>query len=268
MNPIHHGPKPYAILVKVILFYVITLVIFAAMAALTRRMPFAGHVAMLACVVLTWLLTVLFVRRDKISLKETGVSPGRTSTSRFLIGFAAGTAMVSVQVLILAAIAPVKFSFAGKIPWDGISLSLLLYLLIACREELAFRGYALQRLSSALSPAAGLVIITLVFILEHVMAGLSWKMAVIGPGLGGVLFGLAALKTKGIALPIGLHFSWNFMQWLLGFKDQTGIWRELVEKGQERYAENAALISYSIVMVLAIAGVAFFVRSPSSQPAV
>lgn len=228
------------------------------MAGITKHLPYANHLSMLGSVVLMFLLTLLFVRVDRISLQDVGAVPNRNSIVRFMAGFTAGIIMVLIQVMILSCFAPVNFSISATVNWENIVLSLFLYMLIACREELVFRGYALRRLSSSISPAAALLVITALFVLEHVIAGVSWKMSVIGSGLGGLLFGLAAIKTKGLALPIGLHFSWNFMQWLLGFKNETGVWHELVEKGHEQYAENVALIGFSVTMILAIAGVASF----------
>lgn len=89
---------------------------------------------------------------------------------------------------------------------------------------------------------------------------MSWKMSILGPGLGGVLFGLAALKTKGLALPLGLHFSWNFTQWLFGFKNNNGVWREIVEKGQETHAENIALTGFVIAMTIGITSLLLFYK--------
>lgn len=228
------------------------------MAGITKRLSYANHLSMLGSVALTFLLTFLFARRDKIRLQEVGVVPDSRGIFLFLAGFTTGLVMVLIQVLILSNFAPVKFIMDGTTRWENVAVSLLLYLLIACREELVFRGYPLRKLSNSISPSAAVLIITVLFILEHVMAGVSWKMSIIGSGLGGLLYGIAAVKSKGLALPIGLHFSWNFTQWLLGFKNETGVWRELVEKGRDQYAENVALVSFSIVMILAIAGIVSF----------
>ena len=77
-------------------------------------------------------------------------------------------------------------------------------------------------------------------------------MAVLGPGTGAILFGIAALKTKGIALPIGSHTGWNFGQWSWGFKNMPGILEAVVKKGYESRVENNGLLAYLFVMGLAI----------------
>src|SRR4051812_17004818 len=92
----------------------------------------------------------------------------------------------------------------------------------------------------------------LIFILEHIASGMTLKMAITGSGSGGVLFGLSALKTKGLALPLGLHSAWNFGQWSMGFKNKPGIWATVVEKGYETRTEHIGLAAFVLVMVLAI----------------
>ena len=67
-----------------------------------------------------------------------------------------------------------------------------------------------------------------------------------------MLFGFAALKTSGIALPIGLHTAWNFGQWCLGFKKETGILHGVADKGFENAVERNAWISYLLIMTIAI----------------
>ena len=95
-------------------------------------------------------------------------------------------------------------------------------------------------------------IMVLVFILEHLFTGFTLKAAVLGSGLGAVLFGLAVLRARNIALSIGLHFGWNLTHWALGFKNSTGLWVESVAKGSEHQSENIAFIAYTIVMLLGI----------------
>ena len=46
----------------------------------------------------------------------------------------------------------------------------------------------------------------IIFILEHILGGTPIGMSIIGVGLGGVLFSIAALKTKGLALPLRHSF--------------------------------------------------------------
>ena len=99
---------------------------------------------------------------------------------------------------------------------------------------MAFRGYALWNSNYAIGPWKALLIVTFIFILEHIAGGMTAGQAIAGAGAGALLFGIAALRTKGLALPIGLHAAWNFGQWLLGFKDEPGLWHAIIQKGFEK----------------------------------
>ena len=90
-------------------------------------------------------------------------------------------------------------------------------------------------------------------------------MAIIGSGLGGVLFGVAALKSRGLALPLGLHSAWNFGQWVVGFKNKPGIWNAVVDKGFEKQTENISLTAFAIVMLLAIIAIILFYKRKTKQ---
>jgi membrane protease YdiL (CAAX protease family) len=51
------------------------------------------------------------------------------------------------------------------------------------------------------------------FAVEHVVGGMRWLHAILGAGIGSLLLGMAALATRGLAMPISLHAAWNFGQW-------------------------------------------------------
>ncbi|MEG9435147.1 CPBP family intramembrane metalloprotease [Edaphobacter sp. HDX4] len=65
--------------------------------------------------------------------------------------------------------------------------------------------------------------VALVFALEHLAGGATWINAILGTVGGSLLFGMAAIVMRGLAVPIGLHGAWNFGQWTLGEKESSGI---------------------------------------------
>jgi len=251
--------------IKVLLFYVLSILIFATIAGITKTLMYPNHISILVSTFLTFVLVIIFTKWDKLRFQEVGITFERYSLPRFFSGFGIGFLMVLLQAVIVSNFAQVKFCLSANFSPVSIVSSLLLYFLIACREELVFRSYALRNLAYIMKPLIALIIITIIFILEHVIAGVSWKMSILGSGFGGVLFGLSALKTKGLALPLGLHFAWNFTQWLLGFKDKTGVWQEVVEKGNDQYAENVALIGFIVAMSISICGILIYYRRQTNN---
>jgi hypothetical protein len=184
-----------------------------------------------------------------------GVVPGRLTISRLGIGFIVGIFLALLQPLLVLVFGHLKLVINSKLTSAYVISNLLLYLLTSCREELAFRGYPLRSLSYVMSSWKAQLIIAVIFSLEHVIGGMTWIQAFLGAGVGAILFGIAALKTKGIALPIGIHAAWNFGQWCVGFKNEPGIWQAITEKGYESIVERNGFISYLLVMGLGYIGI-------------
>jgi membrane protease YdiL (CAAX protease family) len=67
---------------------------------------------------------------------------------------------------------------------------------------------------------------------------------------------MAALATRGLALPIGLHAAWNFGQWMIGEKETPGLWRPVVAGGPSAHADHVAMIAY--IVTFAVATLAFW----------
>lgn len=83
--------------------------------------------------------------------------------------------------------------------------------------------------------------------------------------MGSLLFGMAAIATRGLAVPIGIHAAWNIGDWLRGNKEMPGVWSPVVEPGYESYVQATGLSSYVIVMALSI--FAFWLLYRTRQPA-
>lgn len=60
------------------------------------------------------------------------------------------------------------------------------------------------------------VLSSVLFALAHSLNSHFTTIALISHFFGGIIYSYAYLKTKGIWLPFGLHFGWNFTQDVLG----------------------------------------------------
>ncbi len=146
-----------------------------------------------------------------------------------------------------------------------VLLAFAAYLMLALREELAFRGYSLRRMESALGFWISLLIMVVAFTLEHAAAGWTWSRAMLGPPAGALLFGMAALATRGIAVPLGIHSAFNFGQWLMGQKEIAGPFQLVVDAGYARQAEILGYAGYLAGTLLGIAGFWLLCRSRSGN---
>lgn len=134
-----------------------------------------------------------------------------------------------------------------------IAVTLITYVLLACREELAFRGYPLRRLYSSFGLWGSQAIVAVAFALEHVAGGSTWMNAILGAAVGSLLFGMAAIATRGLAVPIGLHAAWNFGDWMHGGKASGGLWRPIGPENYQARADIVAMGGYVAVMVASTA---------------
>ncbi|HTE28277.1 lysostaphin resistance A-like protein [Flavitalea sp.] len=130
------------------------------------------------------------------------------------------TLMIIPSVLLLV---------TGHVTWQGsgidirtLTLGTFMFLMVAIAEELLFRGFIFQRLIDAFGEWPAQIIISLLFLLTHLdnpgMTGNIKLFASINIFLASILFGLAYIKTRSLAMPIGIHFMANWVQGiLLGF---------------------------------------------------
>jgi hypothetical protein len=99
---------------------------------------------------------------------------------------------------------------------------LFLFAGVAATEELLFRGFVFQRLISGVGQWPTQLITAAFFLLTHLnnpgMTGGVKVMASVNIFLASILFGLAFIRTRGLAMPLGLHWMANWMQGgVLGF---------------------------------------------------
>lgn len=205
--------------------------------------------------VLTLGLTVLFVRWDGLKLDAVGAAWRWRTARRAVYGFGIGLVLAALEAGSIFAGGHVHWVAAGRhISAGQVLLGLGGYLLLSMREELAYRGYPLRRLETAWGMWIALLSLAVVFGLEHRLGGWSWWSALTGPVAGAILFGMAALATRGLAVPVGMHAAFNFGQWALGQKSVAGVWRPVVDAGFSRQAEVLGYSGYLGGVALATVG--------------
>ena len=134
------------------------------------------------------------------SLKDTG------------IGFLWG-------ILIMAAVIGI-FALCGWYKIIGCSFNvafvyryLMAYFVVAVGEEIVFRGIMFRLLDSQFNIWVALIFSALLFGAAHIINPNATVVSTIGISLAaGVLFGLLFKYYRTLWVPIGIHWSWNFVQ--------------------------------------------------------
>lgn len=167
-----------------------------------------------ACLLLlleTWFLLVVFDRR---SFRTLGLwfYPGWAGEG--LRGAALGGGLV-VGVVGLAVVFR-GIGYQGILPEAAQALAGVprvagVVLLAAAFEELAFRGYAFQRLVEGLGEWGGVAVFSVLFGMVHLGNPAATPFTAANTILAGALLSVAYLKTRALWMPLGLHFAWNFL---------------------------------------------------------
>lgn len=249
---------------RVLLFWSCCMVVFAIAAPVTKSLPkpWSSILSVTIALLFTLGLTILFVRWEKLSLRAVGVVPGRSSLLRVVIGFLIGLLFPALQAALVLLAGHTRLVISADLSMTKLLLAFLLFFVLSCREELAFRAYPLRSLNYTLGPWPALLVVAIMFGVEHVIGGSSWIEGLIGVGVAALLYGIAALKTKGLAVPIGAHAAWNFGQWVLGFKGEPGVWTVVIDPEYKDRVATVGFISYLVVMITGIIVVCFYWRKP------
>lgn len=138
---------------------------------------------------------------------------------QLLLGALGGAVLMLVPALVLAGFGWVAWEWNGA---GALPSAVALFAGAALAEELIFRGFIFQRLIDGLGQWPAQLILAGYFLLTH-SAGLSAAgelraLAGVNIFLASILFGLAFIRTRSLAMPLGLHFAANLTQGaILGF---------------------------------------------------
>lgn len=203
-----------------------------------------GGASSLLIVGMTW----LFLGCDRRRFGGVGLNLTRGSAARLVLGAVAAVAIYALIVVLVATLlGPLQFARATGQPVSGIVLTVITTLVLATMEELGFRGYPLRTLVPVVGHWPAQLIVAVAFGACHVLFGYSWQSILVGVIPCGLLFGVAATASRGLAMPIGLHTGLNLAQWAMGEKGGRGIWT-IIADDQTR----VRIASFSPVVVVAV----------------
>lgn len=204
-------PKPLHPILKVVLFciaftglYVLIYFLKSSFIPASSQWVHAG-----IGIAVALLVTALFLKMDKMRFRDIGLFWEGRTLPRFGLGILIGIGLMGA--LTTAVILFSRF----RIEWNADS-NLLTFLWgslpllpLAFMEELAFRAYPLETLKKKTGIRTTILVTALLFGAYHLANGWTLQNAFLGAGVWGIIFGLAAIRSGGIALPTGLHYAVN-----------------------------------------------------------
>ncbi|MBA2291933.1 MAG: CPBP family intramembrane metalloprotease [Gemmatimonadales bacterium] len=217
-------------------------------------------------------MTFWLLRREGRTAEMVGLRWSATSLRRFVAGLILGAGVYAIILLMTSLIAgPLDISRAVRPTGFALLTVVATTLALGAMEEVGFRAYPLLTLVESLGKWWGQLIVAVAFALTHVLYGWSFSTVALGVFPSALLFGAAAVATRGIACPFGVHVALNLCQWAMGEKGEPGVWHITLGNASEaKVAALAPTIAFIVVSVSAIAvllGSAWHVRRTSETAA-
>jgi len=161
-------------------------------------------------------LSVYLLRRQGASLASLGLPTIRGRVPELAFGFVVSAAMFLAVAWTQSIVTGSPWEFQGTAGLVAAVYGLALTTCFVLAEELLFRGVGLRALRGLFGPSAAVVLSAVLFGAYHLVGSGDWAMGAFfrffTAMLGGLLFGYAAVRSGGLALPIGLHLGGNWVQ--------------------------------------------------------
>lgn len=128
-------------------------------------------------------------------------------------------------------------------------------------EEMLFRGWLQPQIAPVVGAPAAVLLVAVIFAALHLLGGATGVLTMVNLMLGGILFGLIAVRDGGIAGAIAAHWGWNVgEQMLLGLDPNPGVGAfgalfdfDLV--GATRWGGSDQGLNASLAMTIALAAI-------------
>lgn len=223
-------------------WWVLVFIVFVAATRLVHAPLLAALKALEVPEVLRDPLPVLFVllatsactRLRREPLSSVGLHLNGRWWRELGAGFGLGGLALLLAALLMVGFGGVRFELDPVRGLGALAVGLWAFLFAALLEELLFRGFLFQRLLDGIGVWRAQLLVAGLFALAHWgnpgMEGATRVWATLDIGLAAAMLGMAYLRTRSLALPIGLHLGWNWVQGnVLGLgvsgHDTGGWWR-------------------------------------------
>lgn len=201
---------------------------------------------------IAFLLAWIFIRVERKSLADYHLVWKRDTILKFLKGIAIGVISYLAIVLVLVVFANLAIAANPK-AWSTWTLFWYLSIIpLAWMEEVAFRSYTFIKLNNAFGLRATQLIVAVVFGFYHVALGWNIVTAFLGPAIWAFVFGIAAVRSNGIALPTGIHVGLNVTLTILGM---GGAGYEPLFIAHQTESDANAMVGLSTRIVVLLVGV-------------
>ncbi|MVT10661.1 CPBP family intramembrane glutamic endopeptidase [Chitinophaga tropicalis] len=200
------------------------------------------------------------------SFKDIGCVTGNRQDNLYLLsGTMAGGLMLVISALSMQLLTGFHWVNNPGFRWYEVLTSFVTVFSSVFVQELAFRGYTFRLMLDKWGEWPAQLVTALLFGCMHINEGMHVNeilLAILNTGAGSLLFGLAVIKTKRLHLAVGIHFGWNYAQYLLPrHSSQNGHGILLVEAGNFDMSIFLWMAPYLTLMIIAFFVLRFGIKT-------
>jgi uncharacterized protein len=153
---------------------------------------------------------------EDLPFRALGIWVTKNWFKNLFLGLLVGAVSIGFAALIPFSFGAISFQSnlsAGSSPiLLTLSVTLLIFTVVAVFEETLFRGYMLQTLSRAKLFSIGMILTSVLFASVHADNPGSNYFSLFNTFLAGIWFCIAYWKTRDLWFPTGIHLAWNWAQ--------------------------------------------------------
>jgi len=211
-------------------------------------------------------ITYVALKIDNKSFRDINFCWESKTPIRFLTGFFIGFLIAMLMLVIMISFTDLKLVNNKDSNIPIALLWLLGFFPLAFMEEIIFRGYAFIKINKTVGLWPAQILLAILFAWYHDYTGTSFLNQLIGPGIWALIFGIAAVWSKGLAFPTGLHMALNVVLALVGQKDERhAIWNieytTEITQSLKSQTETVGIILQIILLIIAVVLTEHFTRN-------
>lgn len=173
----------------------------------------------------TWRLVAWFLRTERRPVTDAGLGWSPRTPLVMLAGALIGVGTYALTLAASAAVlGPIRLLPATSPAWTTVAVTVCGIAALVVMEELVFRSYALWTAVRAIGIWPAQILVALAFGLLHLAYGWPMSAVLLGVVPSALLFGVAAVVSRGLALPCGVHLGINLARWCTGEGAGAGFW--------------------------------------------
>jgi uncharacterized protein len=202
-------------------------------------------------------IILFYLRAEQKTLKDIGLLWKTETPLNFLKGLLLGAGIFGIIMLSLVNFTGLHFSTNPKGITLATALGFIAIFPLALMEELAFRSYTFVTLNKKYGIWITQFVVAIAYAGYHIVTGWSVFSAFTGPFVWAFIFGLAAVRSGGIAFPLGIHIALNLLQPLTGMKgEEYSLWSLTYAEGTPEavihHTDTVGIYIQGVILVLGL----------------